>query len=216
MVVVETAPMAWIIRGMSRKDPECGNESLARYETTESAPRTAPHQPSVCSGHEPGFGVRRLADTSVGYIAARRGDVALNPSFARAVRSPPIGAEGGPKLAVEPFDIALRTASAVGVHRFFRCGAALRSLFGTIVIATLLCVANLPHHRLPRVERVNRGPASDVLSKATPTSGSSNSAASLEAQSVIEGWFVLRPPPPPVRESSTTLPIRILRVVHSQ
>jgi len=208
--------MVRIIRGTSWKDPGCGNEFLARYETTERESRSSLHQPSACSGHDPGLGVRKLLNTPVGCIRALRHGVARNLPFARAVRSPPAGAEGRVELAVEPHHIALRTAPAVRVQVFVRCGVALCGLFGAIVIVTLLYFATLAHQRFSRVEHVSPRATSKVLSRGAPTSASSNSAASLETQSAIGGWFVLRQPPAPGRQISTVSPIRIFRVVPNQ
>jgi len=214
--VVKTAPMARIIRDMSWKDPRCGDELLSRYETTERVSRRSLHQKSVGSGHEPSFGVRRLATTPVGCIAALRGDAVRNPSGAHEVRSPPKGAEGGLTLPVVPHRIASTTAPAVGVQVFLICRAVLSGLFGAIAIVVLLHFGTLAHQRISRVERASPRPTSEVLSKGAPASASSNSAASLEARSTIEGWFVLRQPPAPVTDNPTTSPIRILRVIPSQ
>jgi hypothetical protein len=80
--------MVQIIRGMFSKEFGWEDEFSACDEITERPPHNSPHQPSFCSVHEPGFGVRRLADTPIGQIAVLRGDTALNPSLVRSARSP--------------------------------------------------------------------------------------------------------------------------------
>jgi hypothetical protein len=208
--------MVQIIRGMSRKGPECETYFSACYESTERRSRNMSYAASCCSGQVSDFGGHKLADDLVREITARCGNAGLGLPIACAARSSPTGAAGCLKLVVQLYEIASNAASAVGVQLVLACGVGLRSLFGVIVMVTLVRAGNLAHQELSRVERVGLGPASGVLSKGVPTSASSNSAASLEARSAIDGWFVLRAPPAQVGASSTTSPIKVLRIVPGQ
>lgn len=216
MDVVESALMAQIIRGMTRNDPEREDELSACYETRDRRSRNMSCPRSSCSRHEPCSDAHRLADRHVREIAALRGNAALNLPVECAARLPSTGAAGRVKLALQLYEIASSTASAVVIQLVFTCGAVLTGLFGMTVLITLLRTGNLAHQELSRVARVGLGPTSDVLSRGAPPSASSDSAASPKAKSAIEGWFVLRPPPGQVGASSTTSPIKVPRIVPGQ
>jgi hypothetical protein len=103
-----------------------------------------------------------------------------------------------------------------GLRPFWRSAVALAGILGLITVATLPGHKHVSHLGLPRAPQIKLAPSSKVHSKGTLTNVSPSSPVSLEAQSVIEGWFALPQVPRTITATSTIPSIRILRAFPSQ
>lgn len=164
-----------------------------------------------------GSDVCTQADTPFRPIVTSRGDAASKVSDAAEIWPPRPGAATDPSLAIQPYDITLRKEAVVDIRSVVRGRVSLKGRFVVIVtVVGLLGLEYVAHHRLSAVDRVSMLPPSHVHSDGPPTNVWSNSGASLEAQSVIEGWFILPEMPGSITATSITPPIGTLLVFPGQ
>ncbi len=160
--------------------------------------------------------MRTLADASCGAIVAPRGHVAPKASHATEIRSPWPRSATDAASVIRPTHRTIRKEAIVGPHSFLRRGAVLKGLFGLTVIISLLSSEHAAHRGISRAERVNLALTAKALPIRAPSNASPRSAASLEAQSVIERWLILPRPLGATASPSTVSQIRTLRIFPSQ
>lgn len=160
--------------------------------------------------------MRTLADAWWGAIVASRGHVAPKASHATEILSPRSRFAFDPASAIPPRHTTIRKVAIVGPHSFLRRGVVLKGLFGLVVIIALPTSEYVAHHRMTQAEHVNHALTANVLPIGAPSGASPSSAASLEAQSAIERWFILPQRLGATVEPPTVSPIRTLRIVSGQ
>lgn len=165
---------------------------------------------------EPRSGMAMLANASFEPTVAPPGYVAPKISHATETRTPWPRSATDPASAIRPPRAIMRKEAIANPHSFFRRGTLLKVLFGLIGIIALPSSQDDTHHGVSPAGRVNLALTSNLLSKGAAANTLSRSGASLEAQSVIERWFILPQPPGPITALSTILPIRILRIFPHQ
>jgi hypothetical protein len=156
--------------------------------------------------------MRTLVDAPFEAIVAPRGPTAPTVPHATEIQSPWTKSATEPTSAVRPSHTGIRNRTIVRSHSQLQTGVVLKGLIGLAVMIALTSSEHVWHDRTSPVARVNLALTAKALLKGVSGSASPSSAASLEAQSVIQQWFIL----PQVRGASTTTatmaPIRPLRI----
>ncbi len=159
--------------------------------------------------------MRTLADASSGAIAAPCGHVTPNVSHATAIRSPQPRSAADPASAIRPLHTTARKKAIVGQRSFVRRSLVFKGLFGLIIIVALWESGHVVHQRMSQKERVNLASTAKLVPIGAPSKASPGSAVSLEAQSVIQRWFVLLQPMGATAASPASS-IRTVRIFRSQ
>jgi hypothetical protein len=159
--------------------------------------------------------MRMLADAPFGATVAPPGHVALEASHAIELQSPQPRSKTDAASAVQPLHATIRKVAIANSNSFSRRGVVLKGLFGVIVMIAFPSSEHVTHHRMSRAARADLASTTKVASKRVPINASPGPAASLEAESVIERWFMLPQPPRAIAAQSTTS-IRLLRVFPRQ
>jgi hypothetical protein len=153
-----------------------------------------------------------LADASSGAIVAPHDHVAPKASHTTEIRSPRPRSATDPASATRPLHTTTRKVRIAGRHSFLRRGVVLKGLFGIIVLVALPSSEYVAHHGVPPAVRVSPKLIAKVLPIGASSDASPSSAAFLEAQSVIERWFVLPQPPGAAAATSAVSQIKIPRI----
>jgi hypothetical protein len=157
-----------------------------------------------------------LADAPFAATVAAPGHVALEASHAIELQSPQPGSKTDAASAIQPLHATIRNVTIANSHSFSRRGVVLKGLFGLIVMIAFPSSEHVTQRRMSRAARADPASSTKVVLERMSINASPGPAASLEAESVIERWFILPQPPGAIAAQSTTSPIGLLRVFPRQ